>query len=90
MREDYWFFYDRSPCENEGQTQRYLEASKLENQNMRNAVSFSCPDCQRVSYHPRDLAEGYCGNCHRTTDPQRHQYQEYKMLEEVTSPRFVQ
>lgn len=24
---------------------------------------FVCPRCGRVSYHPRELAERYCGNC---------------------------
>jgi len=28
---------------------------------------FSCPRCGRVSYHPRDVAEGCCGNCHDWT-----------------------
>lgn len=24
---------------------------------------FTCPVCTRTSYHPKDLAEGYCGAC---------------------------
>lgn len=28
---------------------------------------FRCPRCGRRSYHPRDLAEGYCGHCHDWT-----------------------
>ena len=28
---------------------------------------FTCPRCGRTSYHPRDLAEGYCGACHDWT-----------------------
>ena len=27
--------------------------------------SFTCPECGRTSYHPTDIAEGYCGACHR-------------------------
>lgn len=30
-------------------------------------VSFTCPRCGRTSYHPRDMAEGYCGACHAWT-----------------------
>lgn len=26
--------------------------------------SFTCPECGAVSYHPQDIAEEYCGNCH--------------------------
>lgn len=29
--------------------------------------SFTCPVCSRVSYHPRDVEEGYCGACHAFT-----------------------
>jgi len=28
---------------------------------------FTCPRCQRTSYNPNDIAEGYCGNCHDWT-----------------------
>jgi ribosomal protein S27AE len=28
---------------------------------------FTCPRCNMVSYLPRDIAEGYCGNCHDWT-----------------------
>ncbi|MEV7263999.1 hypothetical protein AB0N38_10650 [Micromonospora aurantiaca] len=31
------------------------------------APSFTCPECGRVSYHPRDIEEGYCGACHSWT-----------------------
>ncbi len=30
---------------------------------------FTCPDCGAVSYHPEDLAHGYCGACHAFTGP---------------------
>lgn len=25
--------------------------------------SFTCPECERTSYHPVDAEEGYCGAC---------------------------
>lgn len=31
------------------------------------APAFTCPDCGTVSAHPDDLAQGYCGRCHRFT-----------------------
>jgi hypothetical protein len=27
-------------------------------------ASITCPRCGAVSYHPRDVAERYCGRCH--------------------------
>jgi hypothetical protein len=30
-------------------------------------MAFTCPVCGKVSYHPMDEAEGYCGKCHRFT-----------------------
>jgi hypothetical protein len=27
--------------------------------------SITCPVCQRVSYNPNDVAQQYCGFCHR-------------------------
>jgi hypothetical protein len=29
--------------------------------------SFTCPRCHRISYHPDDVAAGYCGACHDWT-----------------------
>lgn len=29
--------------------------------------SFTCPVCGAVSYHPGDIASGYCGRCHDFT-----------------------
>jgi hypothetical protein len=26
--------------------------------------SRTCPVCKRVTYHPKDIEEGYCGFCH--------------------------
>lgn len=31
-------------------------------------ASISCPFCQRVSYNPNDIAQKYCGACHRFHD----------------------
>ena len=31
------------------------------------ASSFTCPSCGRTSYHPEDVANGYCGACHAFT-----------------------
>lgn len=30
-------------------------------------VGFTCPACQRTSYHPDDIKHGYCGACHAFT-----------------------
>lgn len=30
-------------------------------------AGFTCPVCKRTSYHPEDVAEGYCGHCHKFT-----------------------
>ena len=31
--------------------------------------SYRCPRCGRVSYHPQDLANRYCGFCHQFEEP---------------------
>lgn len=31
-------------------------------------ASITCPRCQRVSYHPTDIARRYCGACHMFHD----------------------
>lgn len=32
--------------------------------------NITCPVCGMTSYHPRDIDQGYCGNCHDwTSDP---------------------
>jgi ribosomal protein L37E len=31
--------------------------------------SITCPRCGRTSYHPDDIREGYCSNCHDWTSP---------------------
>jgi hypothetical protein len=31
--------------------------------------SYKCPACGRVSYHPKDIQERYCGACHCFEDP---------------------
>lgn len=35
------------------------------------SAAFICPRCQRVSHHPTDAAEGYCGACRDWTRPKR-------------------
>jgi len=32
------------------------------------AAAITCPDCGRTSWHPEDVARGYCGVCHATTN----------------------
>lgn len=27
----------------------------------------TCPQCSMTSYHPEDIRQGYCGNCHHWT-----------------------
>lgn len=29
--------------------------------------SITCPVCGMTSYHPEDIKQGYCGNCHKFT-----------------------
>lgn len=33
--------------------------------------SVTCPFCKRVSYHPADVANRFCGGCHRFHDGRR-------------------
>lgn len=33
--------------------------------------AITCPVCEMTSYHPNDVAEGYCGNCHDWTGQPR-------------------
>lgn len=30
--------------------------------------SITCPKCGKTSYHPKDISERYCGNCHEYHD----------------------
>ena len=30
--------------------------------------SITCPKCGKTSWHPKDILEGYCGNCHEFHD----------------------
>lgn len=34
---------------------------------MTDVPTFTCPKCGATSAHPKDVEEGYCGNCHRWT-----------------------
>lgn len=37
---------------------------------MTDQPSITCPVCAMTSYHPEDIRQGYCGNCHWwTSDP---------------------
>jgi hypothetical protein len=33
----------------------------------RRVPSITCPVCKKTSYHPEDIKQGYCGNCHAFT-----------------------
>ncbi|WP_428950978.1 hypothetical protein [Streptomyces sp. cg35] len=37
---------------------------------MTSRPSFTCPVCSATSHHPKDVANGYCGRCHRFTGPE--------------------
>lgn len=34
---------------------------------VRGEPTFECPACHSVSYHPKDIENGYCGRCHDFT-----------------------
>ena len=36
-------------------------------------ASFTCPVCDKVSYHPEDIRQGYCSFCHDWTGDQHYQ-----------------
>lgn len=43
-------------------------------------LSITCPVCHMTSHNPNDIAEGYCGHCHRwTSDPASEAGHEAKM-----------
>jgi hypothetical protein len=33
--------------------------------------SITCPVCDFTSYHPKDVSEGYCRNCHDWTGEEK-------------------
>lgn len=33
-------------------------------QRKRVVIGIRCHTCQRISYHPKDVTERYCGHCH--------------------------
>lgn len=35
--------------------------------------AITCPVCEMTSYHPMDVREGFCGNCHAWTGAPLHQ-----------------
>ncbi len=47
----------------------YREQVFLPLSDFSSAPSFTCPQCQSVSFNPNDIIEGYCGRCHAWTDP---------------------
>lgn len=50
--------------------------------------SITCPDCGMTSYHPNDIAAGYCGNCHAyTSAPTGEEGSFLKMMRELGRPR---
>lgn len=51
----------------------------------RMTASIVCPRCGRASYHPEEVRQGYCGNCHDwTSQPQAEPTQNL----DITSPNF--
>ena len=61
---DRLFIHTEEPLENEFQVQDYFQAAKMKD--VPNAASFTCPQCGRVSYHPKDAENKYCANCKTT------------------------
>lgn len=44
---------------------RLQEALEIAGLDIRASLDyFTCPDCGRTSYHPKDVESQYCGNCH--------------------------
>lgn len=52
-----------------------IEAAKTQ------APSIQCPECEAVSYHPKDVEERYCGNCHKFHDEMNITSQRFALLE---------
>jgi ribosomal protein S27AE len=53
-------------CERSGEADEFRAAGRVEPVRVDVAV-FTCPSCGRSSSHPDDIAEQYCGACHRFT-----------------------
>lgn len=34
---------------------------------MSDRPSITCPVCNKISYHPKDIEHGWCSNCHAYT-----------------------
>ena len=51
-----------------GQLYTMLAIAQLDVVEIDGRPSFTCPHCGRTSYHPQDLAQRYCGACHRFVD----------------------
>lgn len=41
--------------------------------NEQSEPSIKCPKCERTSFNPNDIEQGYCVNCHDWTTPARMQ-----------------
>lgn len=48
---------------------RGLEAQRALDELLLPPPSFRCPDCGRVSYNATDVAQRYCGACHKFFAP---------------------
>lgn len=43
---------------------------------MADAPSIACPRCGKISYHPKDIEQGYCGHCHDWTSAAARAYRD--------------
>jgi hypothetical protein len=51
-----------------GQVYTMLAIAQLDVVEVPAPLSFTCPFCRRTSYNPHDIAQRYCGACHRFVD----------------------
>lgn len=51
----------------EGITREDVLHALLNPEHVDEPSGFTCPCCQRTSYHPDDISEGYCVACHDWT-----------------------
>jgi hypothetical protein len=50
--------------DDEGVYRDLLENKPVEVSGQDRSPSFTCPVCHLTSYHPEDIKNRYCGNCH--------------------------
>lgn len=67
MKIDSWLIRDDSPCQREWNWKDSREA--LRHRDEPSARKITCPECGMTSWHPKDVEEGWCGNCHKRTQP---------------------